>query len=252
MADVSSRLLRARERAGLQIEDISARTKIKPAFLRALESGHFETLPGHFFTRAFLKTYAREVGLSADEVVADFDRAYGTTPTVELHQLESAVEANESSRAARKRNPVAVSASGWQVAATAALALALLALANRDEPIGPTGAVTPASVAPSGVAAAPAPVGTSGTPASPESVTIEIEPADTIWVAATADGASAVYKLLQPGQRVKVTGRELSFRIGNAAAFVYSVNGAPGKSIGGVGEVREFQITTDNYRSYLR
>ena len=73
-------LRRARERAGLEIEEISARTKIKPSFLRALETGHFEVLPGPFFTRTFLRTYAREVGVPPDEVVREYDRLHGQPP----------------------------------------------------------------------------------------------------------------------------------------------------------------------------
>jgi hypothetical protein len=51
---------------------------------------------------------------------------------------------------------------------------------------------------------------------------------------------------------VTIEGRELTFRIGNAAAFEYSINGKAGKPVGGPDEVREFQITTSNYTSYLR
>ena len=73
---------------------------------------------------------------------------------------------------------------------------------------------------------APAAVGTTGVAAAtssevpsraveagpPDSLTIQIRPTATVWVAATADGASAVYKLLQPGQNVTVTGRDTYFR----------------------------------------
>ena len=46
--------------------------------------------------------------------------------------------------------------------------------------------------------------------------------------------------------------RELAFRIGNAAAFEYSINGVTGKPLGGPGEVKEFAITPANFRSYAR
>ena len=75
----------------MRIEEISASTKIKPAFLVALETGHFETLPGHFFTRAFLKSYAREVGLAPDEVAREFDLVH-TNPPVELEKIAAAVD----------------------------------------------------------------------------------------------------------------------------------------------------------------
>jgi hypothetical protein len=110
------------------------------------------------------------------------------------------------------------------------------------------------AVGTAGVAeAASAPVGTSGSIAAPDKLVIDIRPAAPIWVAATADGQSAIYRLLKPGEHVVIDAqKELSFRIGNAGAFVYSINGVPGKPLGGPDEVREFEITRENYRTYSR
>lgn len=244
MSDVSTRLKRAREQAGLQIEEVSARTKIKPAFLRAIENGHFEALPGAFFTRQFVKTYAREVGLPPEEVVRDFDLSHGSiAPDVVQNVVAAAPN--------QQREPRRVS-SGWQVAAVAGIALVVLAVTSRPDP--PTSEAVP--VGTSGVAAAPAVQAPSEqqTVAEPvpDRLTIEIRPSDVVWVAATADGRPAVFKLLQPGQQVTINGREFAFRIGNAGAFDYSINGRRGKAVGGPGEVREFQITTANYRSFAQ
>jgi transcriptional regulator with XRE-family HTH domain len=71
--ELGRKLRAARESQGLTIEDIAARTKIGAAKLRALEAGHFHVLPGDFYTRTFLRTYARELHLSPDDVVGEFD-----------------------------------------------------------------------------------------------------------------------------------------------------------------------------------
>ena len=82
---------------------------------------------------------------------------------------------------------------------------------------------------------------------------MEIAPTAEIWINASADGQRAIYRLVKPGERVKVEARnELSFRIGNAAAFQYSINGVPGRVLGQSGEVLEFQVTRDNVRTYHR
>ena len=73
VTEVSARLRAARERAGLTIADISASTKISPSVLLAIERGDFSKLPGEFYTRAFLRTYARELHLSPDTIVDQFD-----------------------------------------------------------------------------------------------------------------------------------------------------------------------------------
>ena len=77
MTVVSSRLRAAREQAGVPIEEIAARTRIKVAFLHAMERGEFERLPGEFFARAFLRTYARELHLSAADRLLDLGSGRG-------------------------------------------------------------------------------------------------------------------------------------------------------------------------------
>ena len=248
MSDVSSRLRRARERAGLKITDISARTKIKPAFIGAIDAGKFETLPGHFFTRAFLKAYAREVGLSPDEIVRDFDLVHSAPDPVALPDLAAAVEQHPRPQMVRPVEPLRIPSAVWQAAALVAIVAGLFFLINAPRATEDSRSATVAAASgDTGVR----PVGTSGE-SIPERLTIAINPTAQIWVAATADGATAVYKLLQPGQNVTIAGREFSFRVGNAAAFAYAINGVPGKPVGGPDEVREFQITTANYRGFLR
>jgi len=58
-----------RERASLSIEDIARVTKIPERSLRQLEEGRFEDLPADVFVRGFLRSYARVVGVNADDVV---------------------------------------------------------------------------------------------------------------------------------------------------------------------------------------
>jgi hypothetical protein len=58
-----------RERVSLSIEDIARVTKIPERSLRQLEEGKFEELPADVFVRGFLRSYARVVGVNADEVV---------------------------------------------------------------------------------------------------------------------------------------------------------------------------------------
>lgn len=251
MADLCRRLRDAREAANLSIDEISSRTKISTAVLRAIEAGAFDRLPGDFYTRAFLKTYAREVHLSPEEVVAEYDDLrHPPQPVVE--SVVSHTEQAAPARAPRSfsipwpRNPNAWG--GFLLVVLFLLAGASLARQARHVPSAEPAAVAAASVA------VPAPAGTSGrTPAAPEKLTIDIRPTAPIWVAATADGTSVIYRLLKPGEQVVVEGRkELSFRIGNAAAFTYAINGAPGKTLGGPDEVREFDITPANYLTFRR
>lgn len=66
------RLRRERERRGLTLEEISLSTKIKCEMLQALEQEQFRELPGSFFSKSFLRAYARHVGLDEEETVEDY------------------------------------------------------------------------------------------------------------------------------------------------------------------------------------
>lgn len=72
-------------------------------------------------------------------------------------------------------------------------------------------------------------------------------------MSATADGRLVVYRLMQPGERQTIEVREaLALRVGDAANCGYSINGAPGRQLGGAGQAVSVTITPANYRDFIR
>src|SRR3954466_6758385 len=67
MDDCRRQLRQARERRGISLRQIAAATKIAAAALEALERNDISKLPGGIFSRAFVRSYASEVGLDPDE-----------------------------------------------------------------------------------------------------------------------------------------------------------------------------------------
>jgi cytoskeletal protein RodZ len=82
MADFGAQLREARERKGISLRQIAASTKISVAALEGLERNDISKLPGGIFSRAFVRSYAIEVGLDPDDTVKQFlQRFVGeTTP----------------------------------------------------------------------------------------------------------------------------------------------------------------------------
>src|ERR671922_1093815 len=72
MSDFGGKLRQARERRGISLRQIAASTKISAAALEALERNDISKLPGGIFSRAFVRSYAIEVGLDPEETVRDF------------------------------------------------------------------------------------------------------------------------------------------------------------------------------------
>src|SRR5215470_10347904 len=70
--DFGSKLRAARERRGVSLRQIADRTKISVAVLDALERNDNSRLPGGIFSRAFVRSYAVEVGLDPDAAVEEY------------------------------------------------------------------------------------------------------------------------------------------------------------------------------------
>ena len=67
-----SRLREARERRGISLRQVANATKISMGALEALERGHVSRLPGGIFSRAFVRSYAIEVGLDPEATIQEF------------------------------------------------------------------------------------------------------------------------------------------------------------------------------------
>src|SRR5689334_21205383 len=72
MENFGLELRQARERLGVSLRDIAVRTKISVAALEALERNDFSRLPGGIFGRAFVRSYAIEIGVNPEDTVSTF------------------------------------------------------------------------------------------------------------------------------------------------------------------------------------
>ena len=70
------RLRSERERRGISLDTIAAATKVSAELWDGLERNDFSRWPSGIFARAFVRDYARAVGLDADEVVDEFCRLF--------------------------------------------------------------------------------------------------------------------------------------------------------------------------------
>ena len=77
-----------RRKAGLTLKQIAATTKISPRFLRAIEAGEYEKLPGGIFTTSYLRQYADAIGFNEEELLAHYRSRPGTEPRPGQHSGE--------------------------------------------------------------------------------------------------------------------------------------------------------------------
>ncbi|MDR1990635.1 MAG: helix-turn-helix domain-containing protein [Acidobacteriaceae bacterium] len=74
--EFGNRLREARERRGITLRQIAVETRISMRALEALERNDISQLPGGIFSRAFVRTYAVQVGLDPEATVEEFLRHF--------------------------------------------------------------------------------------------------------------------------------------------------------------------------------
>ncbi len=73
-------LLIARQKRGVSLEEIAESTKISIFYLRAIEEGVFEKLPGGIYTVSYLRQYAQAIDYDEDALVRHYHRLTGVEP----------------------------------------------------------------------------------------------------------------------------------------------------------------------------
>ncbi len=154
--DFGPLLRQAREQRGLSLQQVAATTKISARVLDALERNDPSKLPGGIFSRAFVRAYAREVGLDPEETVTRFVAAF--PPDAEEMTPVAARSVDAESFESGRRTAITV----FQIVGLSVLIIvvALVYVNLRPTPAvpaEPTPAVTPAAPPPQTAMPAPPP-----------------------------------------------------------------------------------------------
>lgn len=264
----------ARERRGVSLRQIANATKISVAVLDALERNDISKLPGGIFGRAFVRSYAVEVGLDPEATIQAFIAQFPNDSVVAGHPTSNQVEDNVAVESDRRTAGTFL----WLAAIAVPIAGALLYFATlgrrAPEPAPPPAAVVAPATAPAratepvarpltepafapaatpaaaarAVDAQPAALAASG-----DQLTVEISAKRPCWVSATVDGKKAIERLLQAGEQQTVTvRREMVLTAGDASAIALQFNGAAGRPLGKTGEVVTARFNPTNYKDYVQ
>jgi cytoskeletal protein RodZ len=74
---VGTKLREARTRRKLSLADGEAATKIRGRYLQAIENDEWDQLPGDTYTRAFIRTYGRFLGLDGERLAEEQRQSSG-------------------------------------------------------------------------------------------------------------------------------------------------------------------------------
>jgi cytoskeleton protein RodZ len=264
MDDFGGKLRQARERRGISLRQIAASTKISAAALEALERNDISKLPGGIFSRAFVRSYAVEVGLDPDDTVKEFlDRFDQETPptaaSVAVAVPEQEIEFEE------RRRKAGLILKGILISIPVLAIVAYFALRGRtashaSSNTGVTPSPAPAETVPLAAsptpppASPPAPAADAGAPSAVAGqMRVDLHPTGKCWVSLTVDGRKIFSRIMDAGEHeVHDVAREAVVEVGDAGVFAFSLNGREGKPIGVQGQVKTLKLTPSTAAQYIR
>ena len=99
----------AREAQGLSLQDVGTSTRIQEFYLNALEEEQFDSLPQKVFTKGFVRTYAKTLGLDEEEAVRRFTISAGSYYQKEEEEQQQVIQREEENRKGKaNRNAVII------------------------------------------------------------------------------------------------------------------------------------------------
>jgi cytoskeletal protein RodZ len=258
MDDFGGKLRQARERRGISLRQIASSTKIAAAALDALEKNDISKLPGGIFSRAFVRSYAVEVGLDPDDTVKEFLERFNQEPPPSAEAMAAAIPEEEKQFEQRQRQAVKALAFGGALLVVL-IVIGYFVLRGRSAP--PQAQTPPPAAAepppPPVDTAPPAPPPDAGRPSGSAPIAgqlkLEVQPVSDCWVSVTVDGRKLLGRVMRGGERESYqVQREAIVEVGDAGAFGFSVNGRPGKSLGDKGQVKTLRLTPSTFAQYVK
>lgn len=260
MTTLGQELREERERRSISLKDISDQTKIGLRILTALESDRWELMPQNFFIRGVIKAYTQTIGVDPGIFLAKYDaqRQSGQDAAERDHggavrKGASAPDEDLFESSERSRIP----SRGIIFAGAGLLLVSIVVYFLFLHPASPEPAppVATETSSPAAVTAGETPPAEEVKPAAVETgLRLEFRFADESWMHVTADGAVVMNGTWAGGTRSEVRAeREIVIHTGNAGGFEFTLNGRPGRPLGGPGVVlTDVRINLENAASFLK
>ncbi|HKE99858.1 MAG TPA: RodZ domain-containing protein [Actinomycetes bacterium] len=239
LESIGETLRAAREAQGHSIQDASAATRVRAAYLEALERDEFDGLGSPVYVKGFLRAYASFLGLDPGPIVDAYRERSGRQeePPVFQGGLRP-IEAGFGGFGTRRRPRP-----NWWVLGSVAAGIVVIAgvvsLFGGDRQPAPAPVVgAPATTAPAVATPAPGTTTTSTTRPAPQGVRVVLHYVGPSWSLVRADGEQVFQGIPGAGERRTFrAAKRLELTLGDAGVVELSVNGRDLGQLGGPGEV---------------
>jgi cytoskeletal protein RodZ len=234
LEQIGENLRQTRQQRQLSIDDISARTRIQPRSIQAIEEGHIEMLPEPVYVKGMVKRYGDSIGLDGmaiSQQVPNWDAADATfEPTTKLQTTTL--------HTPTQIKPFYVYL-GYTIAIVGVSAVASNLLNTAFKPQSQPSPVVAAAPA-TGIAPAPA--------AAPQrsqlpDIPVEIVVKSPTWAQIGIDGKTVFTGNINIGTKFNWTAqKQVTINTNNAGGLVISHDSQPPKPLGEIGQKQSVTI----------
>ncbi len=264
--DVGASLRNARKNKGLSLSELANKTKISVSMLQAIEMNDAAKLPADVFARGFVRAYAREVGLDAEQTLERYVAQFSPETDDDeparhgggARRPDVAHDAGDA-HIAEQRFPIDGRLQTFVGVGVVLMLVSYFVVRGWQTSGDDHGGVAQAASTDVAPAASPGPPPAAQPVAAPAPPTVagdvlklDFNPTGPCWVSIATDGSGPVSRLMHAGERTAIEFKnEVTIRVGDAAAFSYTINGAPGRALGQSGQPVTVKITRDNFREFI-
>ena len=263
MFSFGEQLRRERERRGIDLSQIARETNIARRFLEAIESGRVDSIPGRFYRRAYIRAYARQLGLDPTRFVAAYE--FAEAGEAHAHALQASMHGGYGAPFAAAVKWMALAIVGLGLSGAAAAVWRRAPEAPPRSPLSevlvfqPAAAEGPPESIKETLPSAPfAELGPFvedelGTEApTPAVVQLRLKVDEPCWLEVSADGERLAEGIMAPGFDREFRGEEICLSLGNAGGVTYWIDDRVGKPLGQPGQVqKDICVTSDNVTDFV-
>jgi len=244
MDSVGQELKKERELRGISLKEIADSTKINIRYLRALEEDKFDMLPGKFFIKSIIKSYAAYIGLEEETILDHFHQ----TLLLKKEDKEEPIEEEALPTEIPRKFKALFRILGYFIIFIIALIIIVFLIRSQKSvsinEVTQTTELLPYEELPQPIVSSLVPT---------QRMSLELRFNQKTWLKIFTDGKIYFNGIKYPGDVISVSAdNAFLIHIGNAGGFNYHINGLPGKPLGKSGQVIKYlRITYTNYKQYL-
>ena len=245
---LGSALKSARTAAGLSVEELAARTRIRAALIKELENDNFINCGGDTYARGHIRAIARILEIDGAQLLSEFTESFAPEerPMMDLLVENSVMKQPEEARKVSWKVLATISVSSLFIVGLAQIIISNTASVEIPEPIASSTPTESAAPSPDAVEPTPTEQATVSTGTGVQLIISAARAKSWLFVSDATGRTLFSGQISRGTTKTFSTDVSLNVKVGNAGGVDLTVNGKKVDSIGVDGEVVSVSYGVDS------